>query len=368
MISSQWVDSYSSHRLATIQSQYRALIGRNSYSLADLFSCEDFSIQRFCSHFSPNANLDVISQEVLEFCTDYSFLLPSTRHYISCALFLFPSSETNPGVDLAKVFAVDFYLNDLIGRESQTVGNPSGNHSALVDTLVGLKHDFSPPRSTTLLVEANFNALHALKCNSEPWGFDRFLSLYCEHMQAAHQTHLIDGGSPGSRVKNYIEQRNTISGMPHTIAYIEYSTGFFFDYPVLCAAGILPDIKKLQQAASLIGCLLNVFFSFEKEVVDAGCFSNLLMVVSLNFPGLSLREIIEAASAIVKAILKDFWELWNNTNTQCLSLRDSAIQIPLQKNLAALQQAVQACWTLQASTKRYKRNVSIWAEATLHES
>ncbi len=71
--------------------------------------------------------------------------------------------------------------------------------------------------------------------------------------------------------------------MPHTVALIEYADGFL-DWHVLREIGVSELLNQLNWAVALIGCLMNDIFSFEKEVIDNNCDSNLIASIALNHP------------------------------------------------------------------------------------
>jgi len=51
-------------------------------------------------------------------------------------------------------------------------------------------------------------------------------------------------------------------------------------------------LRRLQKIAATFGALSNDLFSFEKEVIDHKADSNLVAIIALNNPALSLQETI----------------------------------------------------------------------------
>ena len=350
----------------------QAILNRDQssrYSLQKLFSSETFDLSHFSRQFLASPNLQPLTTATRAFCDQYQISLPTTEQYLSCAMFLFPGADISRGINLGKLYAVDFYLNDLMGREvfTKEPGWQSPVFSNLKTFLSMLRRKFVLRPSPSLVEIANFEALQGIASASESQWFERFLNLYCDHIDAAHQVHGISPDDATLSVADYMEQRCNISGMPHTVACIEFSTGVFLDYQVLADRGLLADLSKMQRTVALIGCLLNDFFSFEKEVMDASCMSNLLTVVAINYYEFSLPEIIEISAKIIRDLYTEFNHLWGRLQAFIGRNQSGDILLPqdLSLHLNGLKQCLQACWTWQLYTSRYKRISSIWVETNL---
>src|SRR6185437_1826635 len=108
----------------------------------------------------------------------------------------------------------------------------------------------------------------------------------------------------------------------------------------------------------------NDFFSFEWEVIDNGCDSNLIMVVALNHPEMSLEEAIERSADLVRDIVVEIASIIGAIEMELAGMRPvyPGLVSVLETHLNGLREFVQAAWVWQASSKRYKRMESLWRE------
>lgn len=348
-----------------IHSEYsEALAG--PASLQHLFHSEVFDFEEYCRDFYPHPDIGRLKQLTLQFAQQYGILLPNAENYITCVMFLFPQAPLEKITRLSKNYAIDFYLNDTMGRETKPTEEERKHLYEVRDRLSALSSELDPAGTASLPERANIEVLAEIGATAPGAWFDRFLRSYLYHINVAHKTHDAVAAGAIQTVEEYIEMRNQISGMPHTIALIEYCNDRYLDWGVLREAGMAREVERINDTVSLIGALTNDLFSFEKEVIDHNTDSNLLPVIILNNFRMRLTEAISVAGSIIRDLLIDYTGLFDSINNKAAVLRE-----PDKETLAAylrgLKSVLQACWTWQKSTKRYKRDRSVWVETGSHE-
>jgi hypothetical protein len=351
--------------LDRILPEYREIAtSRSPFSLLELLSPVRARLDEYCKPFVPHPDADLLKRNIRTFCDSYGIWLPGAEHYITCAMYLFPSAELSRIIPVVKNNVIDFYLNDIMGREvfphlpllqKTLYSNIKERMSALVRRRA-LNADAKP------IEIANFEMLNEIASTSTQKWFNEFLKLYCYHIGLAHKDCNSSGIGYIPTADEYFELRCHVSGMPHTVMLIEYSTGSFLDWKLLDRLGISDDLHRINWVVSLIGCLMNDLFSFEKEVIDNACDSNLVMILLLNNQEMSLRSAMLAASSIVRNLLAEFFSLLGRIKDIA---QDAEDQNTLHEYLIGLERCVQASWVWQVYTKRYKRPGSIWKETSL---
>jgi hypothetical protein len=113
--------------------------------------------------------------------------------------------------------------------------------------------------------------------------------------------------------------------------------------------------------------LSNDLFSFEKEVIDNGSDSNLVMIIALNEEGYTLEDSIQRAAGIVKALLLELLSLLDHLDVETGKLMDvdRPLAMQLRAHRAGIVRCVQAIWLWHCYSGRYKRPESLWVETTL---
>src|SRR6185437_15322289 len=348
-----------------LNKEYREILDLTTpISLLHLFNSEFLDFEDYCKDYSPHPAISNLKQLTLQFAEQYAILLPHAESYITCVMFLFPHATLDKIIPLSKNYAIDFYLNDTMGRETQPTEKERQHLYEIRARLFAYGSRLDPERTQSLPERANIEVLAQISYAAPAEWFDRFLESYLLHIDVAHKTRDATSGGAIQTVEEYIGVRREISGMPHTVTLIEYSTDTYLDWPELQRAGIADELEKINDAVSLIGALTNDLFSFEKEVIDHRSDSNLIPVIILNNFRMKLHEAIQVASAIIKNLLIDYTKSLHAIREKLdLSERLSGEQKHhVYVYLDGLKAVLQACWMWQKSTKRYKRKFSIWLE------
>ncbi len=354
-----------------MQKEYAVMMreGVAPFSLFQLFNQEEFRLDEFCQSFRPHPYSRQLKRGAQEFCERYGIWLENAEHYVTCAIYLFPTANLYRMNNILKNCTVDFFLNDTMGREVFTHLSASEQErsNAIRQRIGSMDYPFENAPGAHGVEMANAEMLLDIYHTSPAHWFREFKKMYNYHIDVTHldcNTHSL-GHIP--TVEAYIDMRGHISGMHHTIQLIEYSDGQFLDWKWMETAGVKTDMQRLQYVTAAIGCLMNDLFSFEKEVIDNSSDSNLLMILALNDPGLPLEEIILKAAAIVQQLLLEFALLVKsvrNRSYQQLPANSEMVD-KLDAHIAGLERCVQASWVWQIYTKRYKRPNSIWKETQL---
>jgi hypothetical protein len=155
--------------------------------------------------------------------------------------------------------------------------------------------------------------------------------------------------------------------MNHIVLWVEFCDGRFLDWEQLKKQGLSLKMERLHWLSAAFGALSNDLFSFEKEVIDNSSDSNLVAIVAMNKPYLTLGDAIGESSEIVRNVVMELVELLDSMAAEIarLQLSEPALADTLSTHLKGLVRFIQASWLWQLHAKRYKRANSIWHETTL---
>ena len=358
-----------SETLKRLQREYHDLLGFTSFSLEKALAPEDFSFYEFCNEFDAHAQSDQLKLIAEAYGKEHGIWLPNAKHHITCALFLYPNADFERLLTMMKNLTLGFYMNDVMGRDTFRSLAPEQqkesrkmaiNMSALNDTL------YVPPGAHPLEF-VNAEILKEFRDSSPEGWFSHFLEIYSYHVGITHTDGNTDTAGRVPDILEYMERRCHLGGVHHILLWIEYSDGKFLDWELLAAMNIAEDLKRLHWVTAAFAGLSNDLFSFEKEVIDNGSDSNLVAIVALNNPKITLKDAILRASEIVKDLLKELLSLMNSIQAQKEKLEKAYPEYTstLNTHIKGVVKCVQAIWLWHCHSKRYKRSVSLWNETTL---
>jgi hypothetical protein len=355
--------------LERIKKEYIDLLNAEPLCLERLFSPENFYFPEFCKDFRPHAESEGIKKEAEAFGRHYGAWLENSRHYINVAWYLYPSADARRALTITKNLSLGFYLNDVMGRDvfpslpvsEQLSARQMIENMALLDETLQIRPDAHP------LEVANMEVLQEFQHHSPKLWFRKFLQTYCHHLNITHRDRNAASLGYIPDLYEYIENRCHYAAVHHLVMWIEYSDANFLDWDFLARTNFYQKLQRLHWVAAAFPALANDLFSFESEVIDNDCDSNLVSVIVLNNPGLSLREAIDQAAAVVRNIVMEITELLQLITWEVNQLRhsDPDLVSMLTVHLKGITQFVQASWLWQAYSKRYKRPESIWQETKL---
>jgi hypothetical protein len=269
-------------------------------------------------------------------------------------------------VTIMKNLIIGFYLNDVMGRDifKDLSAEDKIASRRVIQNMASLNENLLVPFGAHLLETLNADILTEFRAQSPEGWFSSFLKTYCHHLDITHSDRNSDSLGHIPDLYEYTENRAHYAGVRHVVMWIEYNTGLFLDWNLLKRLHLQQRIKRLHWLTAAFGCLSNDLFSFEKEVIDQDSDSNLVMILALNEPGLSLDASIGRSCSIVRGIILEFNELLQSTKRELskLKARDEELADRLQIHLTGICRCVQATWLWHCHSKRYKRPHSIWQE------
>ncbi|HEY4111440.1 terpene synthase family protein [Puia sp.] len=352
-----------------IQNEYARLIGQDfGLSLLEAFDSSAFHLDAYCRDYHPHPQMEEIMRTIIGYGRSAGILLPNAEHYLTCALYLFPDASPEKILLIARNYAVDFYLNDTMGREFRSTSEERRRLNEIRARLVERTDVESVDEAASAAERANLDVLAEIAGTSPGSWFESFLGLYLKHLSVAHKSYDCISLGYIPSIPEYIGIRADISGMPHTVSMIEYSQGNYLDWPMLEATGLAGEMRALAWTVSLIGALMNDVFSFEKEVIDNRSDSNLVAIIVLNNFRMELREAMSVAVTIVRNLLAEYAQTAGVIREKIGRLADVRQREVLSWYMEGVCKCVQTCWLWQVETRRYKRARSIWRETVLSGS
>ena len=355
--------------MTRMRSAYDQLLLEPPISLEALFSPDGFRFDQFCAAFTAHPDSEELKKRIQEFGETTGTWLPGAKHHISCALYLYPGADTYRMFCMMKNLTLGFYLNDVMGRdtfrnlpvERQAPAREMILRMARLDDTLHVEPGADP------LEVVNAEILQEFKDHSPQWWFEKFLEIYTYHIGITHTD-----GNTGSQgripgITEYMDYRCHLGGVHHILQWIEFSDGRFLDWERLHGYGLAEPLKRLHWVTAAFAGLSNDLFSFEKEVIDNGSDSNLVMIVALNEEGYTLKDCIYRAAEIVRALLLELLSLLDffAAEIEKLAVGDRKLAMDLKEHRAGVVRCVQAIWLWHCYSGRYKRPESVWMETTL---
>lgn len=356
--------------LQRIQQEYANLItSSTSFSLQELFNSDEVRLEDYCKEFSPHPQSSELRRIAETFGRQHEVWLANAQHHISCALFLYPTADFERMLTMMKNLVIGFYLNDVMGRDLFQFLTPEQQQESrkMIQGMANIDESLCISSDAHRIELVNANVLREFRDNSPKEWFRKFLRLYCHHINITHTDRNSDalGHIPG--IYEYMENRCHYAGVHHVVLWIEYSDAQFLKWDLLKASKIAENLKRLHWVTAAFGGLSNDLFSFEKEVIDNGADSNLVAIIALNNPELSLKQAILQASGIVRNLLIEFADLMSAIKEEIEKMAgiNSALALQLNIHLSGVVRCIQATWMWHVYSKRYKRPQSLWKETRL---
>ena len=352
--------------LLRIRSEYRLLLQSPPLSLRELLQPDGFSFEEFCKGFRPHRRGKELQELIMQFGKKNGIWFANSIEHVSCALFVYPSGTFDRMLPIMKNLTFGFYLNDVMGREYFQYLSPANQVSARQLIQQMTESSLDVPDSFLPLAKLNAAILREFKDHSPLDWFDRFHKIYSHHLSVTH----MDGNAISQErmpeVTEYIEQRCHYAGVYHVLLLIEYSTGQFIDFHALEAFHIEQEVRRLSQLTAFFSATANDLFSFEKEVIDLESDCNLVPVILLNEPELSLQDALLKASDIVRTYLTEILSLIDSIQLSLQNIlpRNPKLYFALTDHISGIIHCIQAGWMWHCHSHRYKRARSIWTETT----
>jgi hypothetical protein len=356
-------------RLLLAAEEYQTLAdGRTApYTLRSAFDHEGFDIQHYCESFSPNPAAHASEREVKDWLEKHSLWIAGvTDHCIDMASFLYPDATPPRLVAIGKNVAINWYLNDTIGRERFAAMTADGRRAAnqarrrIIDVSQAMR--LGPAASP--VERACLQALEQIRSTSDRRWYATFSRLWVGNLT----TMCRDGNARATGAvysfDQYLRQRTFISGMQHTVALLQYAVDQYLDWTCLRKHDLAAPVRALWWHCAVIGCLSNDLLSLEKEFVWHGSDSNAVLVILLNDSSLTLDRAITSTIERVRGHVSEFIGLVRllDTRVDALHTESPHAGAALGAFLRSVQWCVMATWIWQTASRRYKFEHSIFAE------
>jgi hypothetical protein len=267
-----------------------------------------------------------------------------------------------------KNLTVGFYLNDIMGRDvfKYLPDQQQQDARRMIHKMGQLNESLVVSSDSNQVELANLSTLREFRENSPRKWFSKFLPFYCHHIEITHKDRNTDALGHIPSVSEYIENRCHLSGMNHIVMWIEYCDGRFLDWEKLSSTNIPQKLQRLYWLMAAFGGLSNDLFSFEKEAIDNVSDSNLIPIIMINNPNLSLSESIFQAALIVRNMLSEMISLLAYFEQEIRKIKAGLPEMAneLSIHFKGILRFIQAMWLFQIYSARYKRQVSIWNETS----
>ena len=139
---------------------------------------------------------------------------------------------------------------------------------------------------------------------------------------------------------------------------MEYAADNYLPREELEKVGLLEPIERLEFLCAAIGGLVNDFFSFEKEVLDAQSDFNLIQVFINNYSPDLDAAIVDAAQ-YVNSLYEEYKGLAVQVSEACAHYSWASL---VHKHIQYMDESNMAVWVWQIDTQRYLRKQSIFTE------
>jgi hypothetical protein len=355
--------------LQRAQLDYRELAESTTFSLKELFSPAHFRFDEFCRGFAPHPESARLTQLAQHFGEEHDIWLPNAKGHVSCALFLYPGAHPDRMIAIMKNLIMDFYLNDVMGRDlfKSLTANQQRDARQLIGSMANIRENLILPSDAQPIEHLNAQVLREFRENSPEAWFRSFFHFYCHHLNITHTDNNSEALGYIPDAGEYIESRCHYAGMYHIVLWVEYNNAQFLDWNLLADLGLASPFRRLHWLTTAFGALSNDLFSFEKEVIDQRSDSNLVMILMLNDPHLSLRESIAGACRIVRDMVAELSGILRSVRERIRTLQgsDPGLSAMLASHIEGVCRCIQASWLWQCHTTRYKRAQSLWEETQL---
>ncbi|WP_434113480.1 terpene synthase family protein [Paraburkholderia caffeinilytica] len=354
-------------RLQQIRSEYATLSMRgNVFCFREAFDYPGFSINEYCRDLHPNPVGESINLKIQAWSESHGIWIPGiSEHCHDIAAFLHPEAGEDRFIAVAKCLSVDWYLNDSIGREWAPTMSPAGqaNAMALREHIVEISRAMKVAPDAPLIDKACVEMLLEMQALSgHPTWFSRFLEMWIGHVQRSCGNINAENLGQVPDVFTYLQNSPHQSGLYYTLAHFEFSRDEYLDWSTLTEYCLASDVRNLCWLCALIGGLSNDLISFEKEFVTHQSQSNFVVVLMLNYPALTLGEVVEAIMMILRDLMEHFVTLSGALKNRCAGRHGTPAFRATGIFVQAVEWGIMTTWVWQTRSQRYQHARSIFRE------
>ncbi|MEU7022968.1 terpene synthase family protein [Streptomyces sp. NPDC046203] len=353
-------------------------------SLSDMFDHDGFAIEEYCRDAAPNPHAEASGSDVRRFALRHGIWLAGiSDHVLDMSAYLNPRADLGRLTSIGKTYAINWYLDDTIGREKFAAMSgeervraarrreriialcraAGADHGHPGDGYPGDRRPGDGPAATghagdgvdatDSVEEAMLQVLEELRDGSTREWYDRFVGQWTEHvgMMCRDQNARTSGLLPS--VEEYTERRIVISGMPHAITFGEFAAGRFLARRALVASGTDALVDRVFHRICAACCLSNDLFSFPRELRE-GCDANAVVVEALHRPRLTLAQAVAAAMDRTRCHTAGFLTAAADLKTTAALLDSRELRENLDEFVRATEDSLRATWVWQMRSPRYR--------------
>ncbi|MFG2111864.1 terpene synthase family protein [Streptomyces sp. NPDC048718] len=355
-------------------------LGELPLALSDMFDHDGFSIEEYCRDTAPNPHAEASGAAVRRFAEHHGIWLAGlSDHVLDMGSWLNPRADLERLTSIGKTYAIDWYLDDTIGREKfaamsgeervraarrreriialfRAAGADNG-HPGDGPAAAGRAGDGTDAADP--VEEAMLQVLEELRDGSTREWYDRFVGQWTDHvaMMCRDQNARASGFLPGA--EEYTERRIVISGMPGAISLGEFAAGRFLTRRDLAASGTDALVDQVFHRICAACCLSNDLFSFPRELRE-NCDANAVVVEALNRPRLTLAQAIAATMDRVRHHTAGFLDAAAALETSAAGIGAREPRESLEEFTRTARDALRATWAWQMRSPRYRETRAVF--------
>ncbi len=354
-------------RLQHARQEHTALARQSAtFSLRDGFEYPGFSIEKYCRDYHPNPLAEAVGQNIREWALHYDIWIPGISEYCHDILaFLHPKTEEKRLVAIGKCLAVDWYLNDSIGREWVPAMTLAQQKEAMRTRqhIVNISRRMPSGPYASRIDEACVEMLLELRdLSAQPDWFSRFLDMWVCHVQRSCGNVNPEALGWVSDLLTYLKIGPHQSGLHYTLTQFEFGRDSYLNWSKLGSVGLENEVRRLWWLCTMIAGISNDLFSFEKEFIRHGSRSNFVVMLMLNRKELSLDGAIEVAILSLRKLIEAFIFISKSIKGKCAEKNDAALFITVETFMQSVEWGVMSTWVWQTASQRYKSPHSIFRE------
>ncbi|WP_316528405.1 terpene synthase family protein [Kitasatospora brasiliensis] len=357
-------------RFARLPAEFERLssLVEKPFALRDMFDHDGFAIEDYCRGFTPNPHTEASGAAVRRFARRHGIWLTGiSDHVTDMGAYLNPRASRERLTSIGKTYAIDWYLDDTIGREKFAAMSDEQRARAARrrERIIALCRSAGDGDaagsgdagdSVDSVEEAVLLVLAELRDGSTPEWYERFVRQWVAHlgMMCRDQNARTSGLLPG--LQEYTERRIVMSGMPYTITFGEFAADRFLARRALVESGTDALVRRVFHRICAVCSLSNDLFSFPRELRE-GCDANAVVVEALNHPHLTLVQAVTAAMDRTRRHTAAFLE-----ETAALATAVSRLGEPenLREFMRTTQDALRATWVWQTHSPRYRETRAVF--------
>jgi Terpene synthase family 2, C-terminal metal binding len=328
-------------------------------------------ISQWSTNFYRHADTVEAEQIAEEWAKSYGVWVPvHSQKSSTMGVYLHPESRDKDSlIVILKIYLLMFYIDDTISNELQkdlTLEQRAVGLKMMGELMNMLRNHPNPdsvPASQFGSVEAMRSILKDLQRIGDPDWYTRFANFMFDYANdtATDQNRVARGEDID--MDSFIELRNDICGMLVTGWCIDMTMGFNAVKHQL-SEDVQKRCARVSYLCTVIGGLVNEFFSFEKEVIQYRDEFHIIHVMMYQY-GIGFEEAIDRAFDYVNDLCNEFLGIYQSLMRDARSMpmpQREIVETYARYNMSG----VVASWYWELDTDRYEYENSIFMQ-TNHE-